>query len=226
MLLSAGQGRAGDARLKHFLERFPAVHEVLRATGEVGEGDLVRIKADTVVERGEDFAEVEGAVIGLAAEAVRGADDLAGPHAAAGQHGAGNLRPVVAAGVVVDLRRAAELAPKDHRHVLVQAALMQVLDQRAEALVEQRTVLPERVVDAAVMIPAAEREGHAARAGLDESPRDEHVLHQFRPAIVAVFRITFSVALADFLRFLAEIERAALRRRRGEQFKRAPMIPR
>ena len=56
-----------------------------------------------------------------------------------------DLRPVVAAGVLVDLRRAAELAPHDDRHVLVQPAVVQVFDQCGHALVEQRHVLPAGV---------------------------------------------------------------------------------
>ena len=59
------------------------------------------------------------------------ADGLAGLHAAAGQQGATDLRPVVAAGAVVDPRRAAELAPGDHRHVVEHAARFEVLDQGA-----------------------------------------------------------------------------------------------
>ena len=94
------------------------------------------VDAEVVVERGEDFAEGDGAVDGVFAQAVRRADHLAGPHAAAGQQGAADLRPVVAAGVFVDLRRAAEFAPDDDRHVAIQPALVQVFDQGADALIE------------------------------------------------------------------------------------------
>ena len=52
-----------------------------------------------------------------------------------------NLRPVVAAGAAVDLRRAAEFAPDDDRHVLIQAPLVQVGDQGRGRPVEQRAVL-------------------------------------------------------------------------------------
>ena len=44
---------------------------------------------------------------------------------------------MVAAGVLIDRRRAAELAPDDDAHILVEAALVKVFDQRADGLVEQ-----------------------------------------------------------------------------------------
>ena len=64
------------------------------------------------------------------------ADDLAAADAAAGEEGAVDLRPVVAAGGLVDPGGPAELAPGDHRHVVEQAAGVEVFDQGAEALVE------------------------------------------------------------------------------------------
>ena len=76
-----------------------------------------------------------------------------------------DLRPVVAAAVLVDLRRAAELAPDHHRHVLVQPALVQVFDQRGQALIEHRQVmagvLEGRAVRLAVPVPAAVGQRHA-----------------------------------------------------------------
>ena len=87
---------------------------------------------EKVVQRGVDFAEVDRAIGDLGAQAIGGADHLAGAEAAAGEQAAADLRPVVAAGVVVDLRRAAELAPGDHGDVVGQAALVQVFDQRRQ----------------------------------------------------------------------------------------------
>ena len=49
---------------------------------------------------------------------------------------------MIAAGILVDRRRAPEFAPDDNGNLLVQAALVQVLDERADALVEQGQVLP------------------------------------------------------------------------------------
>ena len=54
-------------------------------------------------------------------------------HPAAGQDGAADLRPVIAAGILVDPWRPAELAPRYDRHVVQQAANFQVVDQGAQA---------------------------------------------------------------------------------------------
>ena len=55
----------------------------------------VGVDAQRVIQRGEHFLEVDGPLLGFAADAVRGADHLAGPHSAAGQQGAADVRPVV-----------------------------------------------------------------------------------------------------------------------------------
>ena len=73
---------------------------------------------------------------------------------------------MVAARIFVDLRGAAELAPDDHGDVLLHAAVMQVLDQRADRLVELRKPLLQLSEVVAVIVPAAEGEGDAANARL------------------------------------------------------------
>jgi len=58
--------------------------EEVRSAGKVLHGDLVYVDAEIVVEGGEDFAEGDRSFGGFAAEAIGGADDLAGFHSAAG----------------------------------------------------------------------------------------------------------------------------------------------
>ena len=58
------------------------VNQRVRATGEVGEGGLVRVESEVVIERREDFAEVDAALGNLPAQSVRRADDLPGAEAA------------------------------------------------------------------------------------------------------------------------------------------------
>ena len=107
------------------------INEVLRPPVVVGELSGRRVDAELVVERREEFLEMDGAVGGVFAEAVSGTEDLASLQAAAEEHCAGDLRPMVSAAVViVDARRAAELAPDDDHHVVVQAASGQVFEQR------------------------------------------------------------------------------------------------
>jgi len=65
------------------------------------------------VNRGGQFGNVDWARGRVSAVVVAGADDGAARYAAAGEHGRAALRPVVAAAVGIDARRAAELAHDD-----------------------------------------------------------------------------------------------------------------
>jgi hypothetical protein len=89
----------------------------------------------------------------LSAVFLGGADHLAMPQTAAGQHidmTFGQwLRPSVLPCVPI-LRRAAELAHREHQHVVEQAALFEVAHQRRDEVVEQRQQRPESLADAAV----------------------------------------------------------------------------
>src|SRR5438552_6276055 len=106
--------------------------QVLRTACEVREGHLADVDAQVVIKRGEHFAELHWTLCSFAAQAIRGADDLSGFHAAARQHRTRNPGPVIAPGILVDGWSATELAPHDYRNILVQTALMQIFDQRAE----------------------------------------------------------------------------------------------
>ncbi len=85
--------------------------------------------------------------------------------------------------------------------------LMQIFDQRAESLIEQRQVLTQRSEVVAVMVPATERQRHTPGARFDQPARNEKMLHQFRAAIVTVFGIAFAITFHDTLVFLLQIER-------------------
>ena len=83
-----------------------------------------------VVERGGDVVGRDAVAGGRAHRlVVAGADDLAALHAAAGQQHEHGARVVVAAGVGVDLRRAAELAGDEDGRRLEQA----LVGERGEA---------------------------------------------------------------------------------------------
>src|SRR6185503_5099019 len=90
------------------------VHEILRASGKIVERDLVGVDAEIVIQRREDFTEVHGPFHGFAAQPIRGANDLADFHSTTEQRRAGNTRPMIPPAVLVDRRRAAELAPDNH----------------------------------------------------------------------------------------------------------------
>ena len=114
---------------------------------------------------------------------------------------------MVASGVLVELGRAAKLAPGDHADVLVHPALVKIFDERAQPLVEIGRVLFHPRGIPAVEVPAAVIEGDATRAGLDESPRQEEVLQVEWRAVAHVLRIAFPVPLPSSSAFLVEVER-------------------
>src|SRR5438128_11956986 len=105
--------------------------QVLRAAELVRDLVLADVEAEVVEESGYQVAVLDGTLVGSGAVLRGGADHLPGAHAAAGQEAGGDLRPVVAAGIFVDARRASEVAPDDHREVPVEAAVVDVLDESA-----------------------------------------------------------------------------------------------
>src|SRR5438874_339600 len=91
-------------------ERGPAVGGVV--------GDGVGVVAEGAEDGGVEVGGSDGVFVGIGAGFVGGAEGLAAADAAAGQDDGVALRPVVAAGVFVDRRSAAEVAhPDDERRV-------------------------------------------------------------------------------------------------------------
>src|SRR6266852_9501449 len=105
-----------------------AVHQVLRPAGQIVDRHLGHVDAKVMIEGGEDVAKLHRPLGHLAAQTISYADDLAGLHPATGQQGAGDARPMIATGILVDRRGAAELAPDYDGYILVQTALVQILD--------------------------------------------------------------------------------------------------
>ena len=92
------------------------------------------------------------------------------------------------------------------RNIFIQTTLVQIFNQCAQALIEQRQVLSQRAEVIAVMIPAAEREGHAAGARFDKPARDEKMFHQFRAAVIAIARNALAVTFDQFRIFFREVQ--------------------
>ena len=69
---------------------------------------MIDVDPQVLVESRKNFLEMDRAIDGVFPEPVRRADYLAGLHSAAGEQCARNLRPVVSAGVFVDLGSATE----------------------------------------------------------------------------------------------------------------------
>src|SRR5207249_694723 len=115
----------------HQLPNYRLLDDVLRPAGRVADGGLGGVNAQVVIQGGENLLEMHRPLLGVLAQPIGGADGLTSAHAAAGQDGTTDLRPMVAAGVFVDSRCAAKLAPGDYRHVIEHAANIQVLYQGA-----------------------------------------------------------------------------------------------
>src|SRR5262249_45350796 len=99
-------------------------------------GGLLGGDADAAMDRGGHVGGGERMVVRLAAALVAGADTPAAAPPAAGDEGAVTVLPVVTAGLVVDLRRPAELAHGKHQRGQQQSALAQFFQQGGQRLVE------------------------------------------------------------------------------------------
>src|SRR5205823_5150207 len=102
-----------------------------------------------------------------------GAEGLAELHAAAGEEAHGDAGPVVAPRAGIDPRSAAEFPPHGDRDILIDAPIMQILKQRAEAAVEVRQLAAEVAKVVAVGVPASPVEGDDADAGFHEAAGGE-----------------------------------------------------
>src|SRR6266498_1884566 len=122
----------------HLGQRLHAlIDQILRPAVRVEDARLTWIQADVAVEGREDFLELDRSPCRGTADAITRTDDLARAHAAARHEGAGQLRPVVAAGGVVDSRGAAEFTPDDDRYVIQETTHVQVFDQRGDGSVQE-----------------------------------------------------------------------------------------
>ena len=135
-----------------------------------------RRRCRAVVDRHGQVLDRQRVVLGLGGRGVGRAVDEALLDAAAGQHHAEHLGPVVAAGVGVDLRRPAELRRNHDQRRIEQPAAVQVADQRGEGLVEAGNWPRHAVLDAAVHVPAAVGQRHEAHARRHQPPGHQHPL--------------------------------------------------
>ncbi len=148
-----------------------------------------------MVESGKDFQQMDRAIFGLFRVGGAGTDHLAVSHAAAGEETHRHARPVIATGTGIDPRSAAEFAPHHHGDVLFHPAIMQVLEQSAQAAIQIRQLAAEVVEVVAVRVPATPVESDGANAGFHEATGgEEHATF--------VLAITF----ANFGIFLFQID--------------------
>ena len=98
---------------------------------------------------------------------------------------------MVAARVLVDPRRAAELARHHHEGGVEQAPPLEVAHKRCERLVERRHRVCDPLADPLVHVPAAVGKRDKPHASLDEPPGEQHPL----ACLVAAILVTESVGL-------------------------------
>ena len=158
-------------------------HQILRAAIEVGERCGGHVDAEVAVQRGVQLAVGDGPGDGFSCDPVGCPDDLARPHPAAGQQREVDLRPVIATHLRADLRRASELAQDDNGAILIESALVQVLDERADTLIEGRQILffpiEDGVVGPAVPVPFAVIQRDDPDTGFEPSKCEEcHVAYR------------------------------------------------
>src|SRR5262249_1707531 len=178
-----------------------------------------------VIHRRVQFTERDRTGDGFSREPVSRPDHLAGLHAAACQQSAIDLWPVIAPDLGADLRRPAKLTHDNHAAFLVQAALVQVLDKGADALVENREILgfalEDRAIGTAVPVPFAVVERDHTGTSFNQPPGHKETLWHTRGAVVVHENlwIAGSVSGYDTGVFLREIERVG-QLRGGKQPKR------
>src|ERR1051326_3666981 len=145
---------------------------------------VIRVDAKLMTDGGREIFGSVRIRCRLFGASVRIADDLAAEDAAA-THGDGEtVAPVIAAGIFVYARRAAELAGHDNEGAFEHAAIGEVAEQRGHGGIERRQeVAFQRSEVVVVRVPVAVIDSHAAYAGLDQSSRHEAGLPERVPAV-------------------------------------------
>ena len=85
------------------------------------------------------------------------------------------------------------------RHVAIQSALVDILDQRRDALIKQRQMLLQPAEIIAVRIPETVGHGHAAGSRFDQPPGHQQLIVPHRAAVAQVLGRTAAVAIAHGL---------------------------
>ena len=85
----------------------------------------------------------------------------------------------------INPRCAAELAPRDHADILVEAPRMKIVDECGDPLIESVQLNGKTLKVPAVPVPAAEGEGDAADTRFDQSSSHQELIHPVRPGVFA-----------------------------------------
>src|SRR5438105_393576 len=99
---------------------------------------LSRVKSEAMINRCLNVRRIDWELARKRGNLVRGADDLAATDAGAGEHGRSTVAPVVSTGVGVNSWGPAELAHAHDQRFLQPAALVEIIQQGRQALVQHR----------------------------------------------------------------------------------------
>ncbi len=116
---------------------------------------------------------------------------------------------MIAAASLVDSRGAPEFSPGDHADILVQAPVVQVLDQRGHSLVELGQLDGQSREVGTMSVPTAKGQRDTPDTGFDQPPGHQELVH---PVWSGVFskgrcRAAPAVTVSQGLVFLIEVHR-------------------
>ena len=176
-----------ESLANQFLDRLVVVEQTLSPAGLVGEHQLLRGDPQIVVQGCEDLQQVDRSFLRILAQVVGRADRSAKFHPSPRQQDTHHFRPVVTTAViVVNPGGTAEFAPDDDGDILVEPAIVQVLDQGGDPVVEHRQGFLRLAEVVAVPVVLAEVHRHATSPGFDEPSGDQKVLEVARRGVIIV----------------------------------------
>ena len=128
-------------------------------------------------------------------------------HPTARKERARNTWPVVAAGIFVNFRRPAKIAPDDDGHIFVQPAFVEISNQCMHALIKVRQMLLHHFEVIAMPVPEAIRHMNQPCTRFDQPASREELFVKHRGCIPLHRGDALAVACADLWVFLVEVHR-------------------
>src|SRR5690349_13525584 len=119
-----------------FPNQLPALIDLHRSA-VAGAQLAVAIDAQECVDRARQIGGTDWINGGALARPVAAANHLAAANAAAGEHRAEHPWPMIAPRAIIELRRTAKFAHRDHESFVEQTTLTQIANQRRKGLVKR-----------------------------------------------------------------------------------------
>ena len=114
---------------------------------------------------------------------------------------------MVATGAGIDSRSSAKLAPHCNSCVVQHSAVVEILNQRGDALVELAAMITDKIKVLAMTVPATVRHRDRSNASFDKTPSHQHVTVHGRSTVVLILVRLAVAVLRDKSRvFLADVQ--------------------